>query len=684
MYHRKGSFDCMAASHSRSIHSAQDDSPQDYSLLLVFYVYVLGVDYAFVFLLTASAVGARLWACAWRWAGARSSACGLSGFVHLLGQLVRGGGEVLAGLIHLRLVVGLERFLRIGQRVFDVATFGAGDLVAVLFQHLLDVVDHRVELVLGFDRVAGCLVLGRMRIGFFRHPLDFFLRETGRRRDRDLLILLRGRVLRGHIQDAVGIDVEGDLDLRHTTRSRRNPGQMELAQSTVLRRHRTFTLQDVNFDRGLAVGRGGEGLRLLGWNRRVARNHRGGNAAQRLDRERQRSHVEQEQVFHFALQHTALNSCADCDHFVGVNTLVAFASEKLFHKLLDAGHARLSTDQHDFVDLAGINTRIFHALLAWSDRALNDVFNHAFELGAGQFLDQVLGTAGIGRDERQIDLCLHGCGEFDLGALSRVPKTLQSHFIALAAKVEAFLFLEFVDEPVDQALIDVVAAEVSVTIGGLDFDDAFADFKDRNVERTATEIVDGDGLVFPFVETIGKRGCCWLVDDAFYFEAGNLSGVFGGLALRVVKVCRNGDDRFGDFLAEIVFGGFLQLLQNQRRDLGRSVFLPLRQNSDVIALTDHLVGHHLDLFGDFVVAASHEALDRIDSVLRISNRLTLGDLSDEPFPSFGESNYGRRGTPSFFIGNDLGLATLHYGDAGVGGAEVNSDNFCHKTSPPKT
>ncbi len=320
----------------------------------------------------------------------------------------------------------------------------------------------------------------------------------------------------------------------------------------------------MNLNRGLTIGRGGKGLRLLGRNRRVARNHRCGNAAQRLNRERQRSHVEQEQVFDFALEHAALNSCADRHHFVRIDTLVAFASKKLFHQRLDARHAGLSADEHDFVDLAGVDARVFHALLARSDRALNDVFNHAFELGAGQFLDQVLGPAGICGDEGQIDFSLHGGGEFDLGSFRGVTQTLQSHFVALAAKVEAFVFLEFVDEPVDQALIDVIAAEVGVTVGGFNFDNASADFENRNVERSAAEVVDGDGLVFSFVETVGESGCRGLVDDALHFEAGNLSGIFGGLALRVVEVRRHGDDRFGDLLAEIIFRGLLELLQNQR------------------------------------------------------------------------------------------------------------------------
>src|SRR5215467_4813980 len=50
-----------------------------------------------------------------------------------------------------------------------------------------------------------------------------------------------------------------------------------------------------------AIGRGREGLRLLGRDRRVARNHRRCDTAQRFNRQRQRSDVEQQQVLYLAL-----------------------------------------------------------------------------------------------------------------------------------------------------------------------------------------------------------------------------------------------------------------------------------------------------------------------------------------------------------------------------------------------
>jgi hypothetical protein len=46
--------------------------------------------------------------------------------------------------------------------------------------------------------------------------------------------------------------------------------------------------------------------------------------------------------------------------------------------------------------------------------------------------------------------------------------------------------------------VEVVAAEVGVTVGGLDLEDAVAELEDGDVEGTATEVVDDD-LLFLFL-----------------------------------------------------------------------------------------------------------------------------------------------------------------------------------------
>ena len=217
---------------------------------------------------------------------------------------------------------------------------------------------------------------------------------------------------------------------------------------------------------------------------------------------------------------------------------------------------------------------ILDGLLAGGDGALDDLADQLLQLGAAQLHDQVLGARGVGRDERQVDLGFLGGGKLDLGFFGRFLQALQGHLIL--GQVDALVLLEFLGDPVDQPLVDIVAAQVGVAVGRFDFDDIFADLQDGNVERAAAEIIDGDQLVLFLVHAVGQRRRGRLVDDALDFQAGDLAGVLGGLALGIIEIGGDGDDRFGHFFAEIIFGRFLQLLQDQGRNLRRRILLAHR------------------------------------------------------------------------------------------------------------
>ena len=81
-------------------------------------------------------------------------------------------------------------------------------------------------------------------------------------------------VLGRDVDDAVGVDVEGDLDLRHAARRRRDADQVELAEQLVVRRHRALALEDPDGHRGLVVVGGREDLALLGRDGGVALDQR--------------------------------------------------------------------------------------------------------------------------------------------------------------------------------------------------------------------------------------------------------------------------------------------------------------------------------------------------------------------------------------------------------------------------
>ena len=73
-------------------------------------------------------------------------------------------------------------------------------------------------MVLGLDLGFALLVFLGVRFGVFHHPLDVRLGQTARCLDADLLLLASSLVLGLHIHDAVGIDIERYLDLRHAAR----------------------------------------------------------------------------------------------------------------------------------------------------------------------------------------------------------------------------------------------------------------------------------------------------------------------------------------------------------------------------------------------------------------------------------------------------------------------------------
>ena len=98
-----------------------------------------------------------------------------------------------------------------------------------------------------------CLVLLGVLLGVADHLVDGALVEHRRSRDADLLLLAGRPVLGLDVEDAVGIDVEGDLDLRDAARGRRDPVEDEPPERLVVGREVALALEDVDLDLRLRV-----------------------------------------------------------------------------------------------------------------------------------------------------------------------------------------------------------------------------------------------------------------------------------------------------------------------------------------------------------------------------------------------------------------------------------------------
>ena len=396
--------------------------------------------------------------------------------------------------------------------VFDLGLVARVDLVAVLLEVLFGLIDQVVGLVLRFRRLAALLVFIGMRLRILDQLLDFFLAQAAGCGDLDRLFLLRRQIFGRHVDDAVRVDVEGDFDLRHAAGSGRNADEIELAQQLVVVRHFALPLEDADGDGRLVVRRRGEDLALLRRDGGVPLDQLREDAAQRFDAQRQRGDVEKEHILYVALQHTALDAGADGNDLVRVHAAMGLLTEEFLDDLNDFRHAGHAADQYDLVDIARSDAGVGQSLLAGLDRALNQVVHQLLQLGPGQLGDQVLRSAGVGRDEREVDFRFLRGRELDFCAFGRFLQALEGH--AVLAKVYALVLLELVDQPIHDALVEIVAAQIGVAVGRFDFEDSFADFEHGDVEGSAAQVVDGDPFVFLFVEAVGERGRGRLVDDA--------------------------------------------------------------------------------------------------------------------------------------------------------------------------
>ncbi len=246
-----------------------------------------------------------------------------------------------------------------------------------------------------------------MRLGVFDHTINIRLGEAARRLDADLLLLAGRLVLGRNLHDAVGVDVEGHLDLRHAARGRGDAYQVELAEQFVIGRHLTLALEHADRDRGLIVFGGRKGLTLLRRNRRVAIDQPGEHTAQGLDPERQWGHVEKQNVLDLALQNTRLDRRPNGHDLVRVDASIGFLAEELLDDFDDLGHAGHPADQDHLIDLGGLEPRILEGAATWPDRPLDQVVDQGLELCPGQLDIEMLRPVLVRRDEGQIDVGLH-------------------------------------------------------------------------------------------------------------------------------------------------------------------------------------------------------------------------------------------------------------------------------------
>ena len=125
--------------------------------------------------------------------------------------------------------------------------------------------DQVIQFIAGGDHLFLPFVFFGVSFGIFYHALDFLLIQRAGAFDTNGLFFAGAFVFGRHVQDAVSIDVEGYFDLRNTTGSRWDVGEVKATEGTVVFGHGAFTLQYMDGNRRLVISSGREYLAFLGW-----------------------------------------------------------------------------------------------------------------------------------------------------------------------------------------------------------------------------------------------------------------------------------------------------------------------------------------------------------------------------------------------------------------------------------
>ena len=418
--------------------------------------------------------------------------------------------------------------------------------------------------------------------------------------------------------------------------------------------------------RGLAILVGGEVLRHGGWNGLVARHDALDQTTHGFNAERQRNHVQQQQIRAgvVAGQLIGGNSSTQGDDLIGVQVGQRFTAKKAGNGLAHLRHAGGAAHQHHAVNRFLAQLGVPQGLAHGGQGALGQVGGGSLEVGRFHFE----GDRGFGQATRERHDFRHR-QRFFAGAGGAV----QGGFVGWGECFNRQPGLG--QDPVHQRAVVVVTAQGGIPASGHDFKHALAQAQDGNVKGAAAQVVNGKYALAGIVQAVGNGRGRGFVDEAEHVEAGQLRGVFGGLALGIVEVGGHGDDGTVDLVVKSVFSPKTQRGQDFSADFNRAFFTGNGLQRDHAGLVIELVRHVVAVtdVDDVVKAAPHQPLDRGNGVARVVDLGGQGFKADLAALRVEVTHHAGQNHAAFAVGQAFSHAAAHAGNQRVGGSQVNAD-----------
>ena len=504
-------------------------------------------------------------------------------------------------------------------------------------------------------------ILAGLEIGLLNQLGDLLLAEVGAPLDADALLAPGGAVGRRHLQQAVGIDVEGDLHLGHTPGRRRNARETKTPQALVIKRHLPLPLQHVDLHRALVGLRRAEQIALAHRDRGVAGDQHLHHAANGFQTQRKGRDVVEHQIAQLTGEDPRLHRSTDRHHLVGVHRLAGLQRNKGAHHLLHHRHAGAAAHQHDVVDVFGREGRIPQGPLHRPQQPIKQIGAEALKHPPLQGGFDMQRPVGAGGNKRQGNRCALHTTELDLGFLRCFGEPLQG--LAVPAQINAVLCQEGIGQPINNAPVPIVAAQLGVTAGGLHIEHPLGDAQHGHIKGATAQVKHQHPLDSAAIEAVGQGCRGGLIEDPLNADPSQAAGIAGGLALGVVEVGRHGDHRRLHGFAEVGGGVITELAQHAGNQLFRGVF-PFggwaHHPHVALVVGPHAVGHRQTVLLELVPLPANETLEVGEGIAWVEHKLTPGQLTDEQLLVATEAHHRGGGAAAFSAGDHLGTAALQY------------------------
>ena len=143
--------------------------------------------------------------------------------IHGLTDLHRGLLHLFHRRVDARGILSLECLAQTLEGALDRrAVFLRNVVLPEVLESALRLIQERIRAIAQLNFLGASAVIVGVLFGFLDHLVHLFLAEGRGRMNGDVLLFAAAQVFRGHVQNAVSVDVKGDVDLRHTTRRRRD------------------------------------------------------------------------------------------------------------------------------------------------------------------------------------------------------------------------------------------------------------------------------------------------------------------------------------------------------------------------------------------------------------------------------------------------------------------------------